>query len=85
MNKNSDWYGLSVWILNIFKMNDRFLCECYRQSSGSHEIAWILLEIVLTVALHLSTEKGQKLRWVKRKRLNGSKMFIFYTSVTEKS
>ena len=85
MNKNSDWYELSVWILNIFKMNRRFLCECYRQSSGSHQIASILLEIVLTVALHKSTENAQKSRWVKRKRLNESRMLIFYTSVTEKS
>ena len=30
---------------------------CYRQGS-SHEIASILLEIVFTVALHLSTEKA---------------------------
>ena len=85
MNKNSDWCELSMWILNIFKMNRRFLCECYRQGSGSHEIASILLEIVLTVALHLFTEKAQKSSWVKRKRLIRSRMFIFYTSVTEKS
>ena len=32
---------------------------CYRQGSGSYEIASILLEIVLTVALHLFTEKAQ--------------------------
>ena len=85
MNKNSDWYELSVGILNIFKINRRFLCECYCQGSGSHEIAFILLEIVLTVALHFSMGKAQKSRWVKRKRLNGSRMFIFYTSATEKS
>ena len=85
MNKNSDWYELSVWIWNIFQMNGSFWSECYRQGSGSHEIASILLEIVLTVRLHLSTEKAQKSRWVKRKRLNGSRMFIFYTSVTERS
>ena len=53
MNKNSDWYEFSVWILNILTMNCRFWCECYRQGSGSHEIASILLEIVLTVALQL--------------------------------
>ena len=85
MNKNSDLYELSVWILNIFLINGHFLCECYRQGSGSHDITYILLEIVLAVALHLYTEKGQKSRWVKRKCLNGSRMFIFYTSVTEKS
>ena len=51
MNKSSDLYELSVWILNIFKMNRRYWCECYHQGSGSHEIASILLEIVLTVAL----------------------------------
>ena len=32
MNKNSDWYELSVWILNIFEMYGRFLCECYREA-----------------------------------------------------
>ena len=85
MNKNSDWYELSVSILNIFQMNHHFLCECYRQGSGSHEIVSILLEIVSTVALNVSTGKAQKSRWVKRKRLNGSRMFIFYTSITEKS
>ena len=26
MNKNLDWYELSVWILNIFYMNGRFWC-----------------------------------------------------------
>ena len=46
MNKNSDSYELSVWILNICLMNRRIWCECYRQGSGSHEIASILLEIV---------------------------------------
>ena len=71
------------WI--FFSMNGRFLCECYRQGCDSHEITSILLEIVLTVALNLSEEKAQKSRWVKRKRLNGSRMFIYYTSVTEKS
>ena len=50
-----------------------------------HEIASILLEIVLTVALYLSMGTTQKSRWVKRKRFNRSRMFIFYTSVTEKS
>ena len=78
MNKNSDWDELSVWILNIFQIKGHFLCEYYRQGSGSHDITYILLEIVL----HLYTEKGQESRWVKRKRLNGSRMFIFYTSVT---
>ena len=38
------------------------LCECYRRGSGSHEIVSILLEIVLTVTLHLSTGKAQKSR-----------------------
>ena len=74
---NSDWYELSEWILNIFLISRRFWCEFYRQGSGSHEIASILREIVLTVALHLSVGKAQKSRWVKRKRLNGSRMFIF--------
>ena len=85
MNKNSDWYELSVWILNIFLMNRRFLCECYRQGSGSHEVASILLKIFLRVELHLFMGKAQKSRWVKKKRLNGSRMFIFYTSITENS
>ena len=57
MNNNSDWYHLSVWILNIFLIIGRFWGECYHQGSGSHAIASNLLEIVLTVALHLSTEK----------------------------
>ena len=66
MNKNSDRYELSVWIFNILKMNRRFLCQCYLQGSGSHEIAFILLEIVSRVALHLSTGKAQKSRRVKK-------------------
>ena len=59
MNKNSDWYELSVWILNIFKMKRRFWCEYYRQGSGSREITSILLDVVLTVAVHLSMGKAQ--------------------------
>ena len=81
----SDWYELSVWILNIFLINRRCWCECYRRGSVSHEIASILLEVVFTVALHFSTGKAKKSRWVKRKRLDGSRIFIFYTSVTEES
>ena len=66
-------------------LNERSFFVCYRQGSGKHEIACILLEIVLTVALNLSTEKAQKSMCVKRKRLNGSRMFIFYTNVIKKS
>ena len=46
-------------------MNRRFLCECYRQGSGSHEIAFISLEIFLTVALQLST--GAKIKVSEKK------------------
>ena len=74
-------------ILDVRKalINRRFWCEYYHQGSGSHKIVSILLEIFLTVALHLPTGKAQKSTWVIRKRLNGLRMFIFYTSVTEKS
>ena len=58
---------LSVWILNIFLMNRRYWCECYCQDSGSHELASILLEIVMTVSLYLSMGKSQESRWTEKK------------------
>ena len=66
-------------------MNHRFLCECYRQGSGSHEIASILLEIVLTIVLHLSMGKARKSRCVKRKRLNESSEWMNFTQASLKN
>ena len=70
---------------NFFYWTTVFYVSVTARAVVGHEIASILLEIVLIVALHLSIEKAQKSRWVKRKRLNGSRIFIFHKSVIEKS
>ena len=44
-------------------MNGHFLCESYRQGNGSHEIASILLEIVLTVVLQLWKKRKNQGEW----------------------
>ena len=55
MNKNSDWYELSVWILNIFQMNRRFTRDCFN--------SWIIFVHGKSAKIKVSEKKASQ--WIK--------------------
>ena len=69
MNKNSDWYELSVWILNIFQMNGRFWCECHCQGSGSLHLTRDCFDSLITFFYGKSTKitvsEKKASKWIK--------------------